>query len=284
VETPSIILKNICKKFYAPSRQSALTVFDGLNLEVRSGEILAIVGPSGCGKTTLLNIIALLESVDAGDVLINGTCRSATDVGKVSMGYLFQRDALLPWRSAWGNALLGVECRAAVSSRTEAAARTYFERFGLSGFEDAWPWTLSGGQRQRVALIQSLLIDPEFLLLDEPFGSLDYQTKLFLEEELLAVIRPNGGKPTKTVVLVTHDIEEAILLADRLLVLGHPGQGIVFEATIPLPDVMRSPVEARQSEAMSTLFRKVWGTLRACYGAERSQFEVRAAAGHGRSR
>ena len=254
-------LRGVRKRFARPGGRD-LTIFDNLDLNVGRGEILAIVGPSGGGKTTLLNILALLEPIDSGEICVSGESRSVQDSGRLSMGYLFQRDALLPWRTAMGNSLLGLECRGVLSSRSRLRARKYFDRFGLSGFEEAWPSTMSGGQRQRVALIQNLLFDPDILLLDEPFGSVDYQTKLLLEEELLGVIRPAEGRDGKTVVFVTHDIEEAIVLADRVLVLGFPGEGIVFEGCVPLQREERSPIEARQSEVMKELFREIWAILR----------------------
>lgn len=257
-----IELRNLTKVFPRPGGDGALTIVEEFNLDIEPGKTLAIVGPSGCGKTTLLNMLALLEPCDAGQVVYDGQTRTIHDVGKLSLGYLFQRDALLPWRTAWGNALLGLACRRKITTETKDLVASYFKRFGLAGFERAWPGTLSGGQRQRVALIQNLLIDPDVLLLDEPFGSLDYQTKLNLEKELLGVIRAkNGDGKRKTVVFVTHDIEEAIVLADRVVVLGQPPQGILFDEEIPLSEMLRDPVAARQSDVMQRLFGKIWAKL-----------------------
>lgn len=258
-----IRLVGVSKRFRRPQGNGDLIIFDRINLGVDDGKIVAIVGPSGCGKTTLLNLIALLEPADGGEVLIQGTPRLPSDVGTVSMGYLFQRDALLPWRTALGNALLGLECQGKEDTSSRELVTTYFERFGLRGFEEAWPETLSGGQRQRVALIQNLLPDPDILLLDEPFGSLDYQTKLVLEDELLGVIRPpEGSGRRKTVVFVTHDIEEAVVLADRVVVLGPPPNGVILDVDVPLADSLREPVAARQSEVMRRLFALIWEQLR----------------------
>lgn len=266
-----IELRNVTKTFPRAHGGGTLTVFKDFNLDIDRGEIVAIVGASGCGKTTLLNVIALLEACDWGDVWIDGKRQSTRDAGKLPVGYLFQRDALLPWKTAWKNALLGLECRRKLSKHAEQIAEEYFERFGLKGFEHAWPHTLSGGQRQRVALVQSLLVNPDYLLLDEPFGSLDYQTKLDMEELLLDVIRPDDDREhRRTVIIVTHDIEEAIVLADRVIVIGsehssennQPSQ-VILERPIELPDELRNPVSGRQSDEMKEYFPLIWESLRA---------------------
>lgn len=250
------------KAFPRAAGGDKLIVFQDLNLVIEPGKTLAIVGPSGCGKTTLLNMIGLLEQHDAGMMLFDGRPKTVQNAGTLSMGYLFQRDALLPWRTALGNALLGLTCRGKISEDAKKLVASYFGRFGLRGFENAWPQTLSGGQRQRVALIQNLLLNPDVLLLDEPFGSLDYQTKLILEEELLSVTRSeNGNGRRKTVVLVTHDIEQAIVMADRVIVLGLPPLGIIFDEQVCYAEKVRNPVTARQSDVMRRLFGKIWSKL-----------------------
>jgi len=240
-----------------------LVVFRNFNLEIEAARTLALIGPSGCGKTTLLNMLAFLEPADEGVVSYDSRECAFGNPATPAIGYLFQRDALLPWRTALGNALLGLECQERVTPETRQLATDYFERFGLAGFEEAWPYTLSGGQRQRVALIQSLLVDPEILLLDEPFGSVDYQTKLQLEEELLGVVRtPNGSGDRKTVVFVTHDIEEAITLGDRVVVLGHPPSEILLDLPVDLEESLRTPLAARHSSIMKSLFTQIWAELR----------------------
>jgi NitT/TauT family transport system ATP-binding protein len=259
----AIELRAISKSFSAPGGSGDLVIFENLDLLIPEGKTLAVVGPSGCGKTTLLNILASLEPADAGEIIYDGRSPSAESAA-LRLGYLFQRDALLPWRTALSNALLGLECKGDVSPGMRRRAVEYFERFGLGGFEGAWPHTLSGGQRQRVALIQNILVEPEILLLDEPFGSLDYQTKLLLEEEFLGEIRSTTGRGRRTtVVFVTHDIEEAITLGDRVVVLGSPPQGIVLDVEVNLHETLRSPVAARQSDLMRSLFGEIWAELRA---------------------
>lgn len=255
-------IRNVTKTFPGSGDNGPLCVFREFNLAIPDGEILAIVGPSGCGKTTLLNMMALLERPDYGQVRLDDRVLSSADVGDLSLGYLFQRDALLPWRTAWKNALLGLECQGRVTETAKETAAEYFQRFGLEPFRDAWPFTLSGGQRQRVALIQSLLVEPDILLLDEPFGGIDFQTKLMLEAELLSVVRPSAGMPRrKAVVFVTHDIEEAITLADRVVVFGMPPVRVLLDRRVELPDECRDPIAARQSDVMSDLFSRIWAAL-----------------------
>jgi NitT/TauT family transport system ATP-binding protein len=257
-----IEIRNVTKTFPSSEGNGRLCVFREFSLAIPDGEILAIVGPSGCGKTTLLNMLALLEPLDFGLVRLDDRVLVPSDLGRLSLGYLFQRDALLPWRTAWENALLGLECRGRVTEKAKEIAGEYFRRFGLESVRNAWPSTLSGGQRQRVALIQSLLVEPDILLLDEPFGGVDFQTKLMLEAELLSVVRPASGNfRRKAVVFVTHDIEEAITLADRVIVFGMPPVRILLDRPVELPDEFREPVKARQSEVMSDLFGRIWAAL-----------------------
>jgi NitT/TauT family transport system ATP-binding protein len=257
---PSIDLRGVTKTFPRPDGRSKLPVFTHFSLHVPNGQVLAVIGPSGIGKTTLLNLLALVEPVDAGEVCFDGRPHTTADVGRVPTGYLFQRDALLPWRTALQNAVLGLECRRAVGPADLQRAKDHFRRYGLEGVEGAWPATLSGGQRQRVALIQNLLPEPDVLLLDEPFGALDFQTKLGLEGELLASLRAVDRRPTT--VLVTHDIPQGILLADRLVVVGPPPDGLVLDLLIDLPAAERDPVAGRQSARADELFARVWAELR----------------------
>ncbi len=263
---PAIELERVSKSFSRNRREDRLQVLRELSLTIPDGETLAIVGPSGCGKTTLLNILALLDAPESGRVLVDGAPRTPSEVGSLSLGYLFQRDALLPWRTAFQNALLGLQCKNRGGLAEEARCHDYFARFGLEGFEDAMPHVLSGGQRQRVAIIQNLLTDPEILLLDEPFGSLDYQTRLILEDEMLDVLRGrNGSSARKTVVLVTHDIEEAVTLGDRVLVMGRPGAGFLLDVPVRLSEHERDPVEARRSDTMKELFGLIWQSMRSSH-------------------
>lgn len=258
----AIEMHRICKAF----KKGGTDIFREFSLKVPTSQILAIVGPSGSGKSTLLNVCALIEETQGGEVFIEGEKRSTAEVGTLPLAYIFQRDALLPWRNVLDNILVGVRCRSMITPEIKEKALDYLARFGLQGYEGAFPNTLSGGQRQRVAIIQNLLIDPRILLLDEPFASLDFQTKLVLEEELLRVIR-NGGheQKTRTVILVTHDIEEALVLADRVIVLGRhcaePAH-IAMDMYVPLAPEDRDPAKARESPVVRESFNHIWSAIK----------------------
>jgi ABC-type nitrate/sulfonate/bicarbonate transport system ATPase subunit len=189
-----------------------LSVLRDLNLNIRPGESLAIVGPSGCGKTTLLRVLAGLEVPDSGEVLIDGA--RVGGVGR-ERAIIFQEPRLLPWLNVLRNVAFGLEMRGLPRERAEAHARRYIRLVGLAEFEEAYPRQLSGGMAQRVGIARALTVQPEILLLDEPLGALDAMTKLTMQEELARIWR----EEQVTLILVTHDLEEAIFLADRVLVL-----------------------------------------------------------------
>lgn len=206
-----------------------LETIAGLDLEVSPGEVLGVVGPSGCGKSTLLELIAGLREPGGGVIEVDGETGAA---GRLrSCAYMPQRDALLPWYSALDNAALGLRNRGASrrSARTEAS--TLFERFGLGGFQASLPQELSGGMRQRVAFLRTLLPGKPVLCLDEPFASLDAITRGEMQEWLAAALRGEA----RTTVLVTHDIEEALYLSDRVVVLGPRPARLMTTLTSPRP-------------------------------------------------
>jgi len=198
-----------------------------VDLSVGDGELVSLVGPSGCGKTTLFNIAAGLLRPDTGEVLVDGLPLAEN---RHLVGYMLQKDLLLPWRTVLDNVALGLEVQGHRRREARDQARPLMERFGLSGFERHYPAQLSGGMRQRAALLRTLLTDPSLLLLDEPFGALDAQTRMLMQEWLLAVKEQTGS----TVLLVTHDVEEAVLLSDRVYVMSaRPGR-ILSCVDIPL--------------------------------------------------
>ena len=197
-----------------------------LNLAIETGRFVSLVGPSGCGKSTLFNVIAGLLQPTEGRVLIDGEDATGT-IGRV--GYMLQKDLLLPWRTVVDNVILGMEVQGTPCNEARQRALPLLHRYGLSGFEHLYPNSLSGGMRQRAALLRTLLFDTDVILLDEPFGALDAQTKLRMQEWLMQL----WGDFRKTVVFVTHDVEEAIYLSDEIHVMGtRPGR--ILE-TIPIP-------------------------------------------------
>lgn len=205
-----------------------LNVLSGVNLEVRAGECLVIVGPSGSGKTTLLRVLAGLEDADGGEVLIDGHPVHGTGSDRA---VIFQEPRLLPWASVLRNVAFGLEVRGIPQAEAEAKARHYIALVGLTDFAEALPRQLSGGMAQRVGIARALTVQPEILLLDEPFGALDAMTKLAMQEELSRI----WAEEKVTMILVTHDLEEAIFLADRVLVLPRPGSGAVRQIDVDLP-------------------------------------------------
>ncbi|PKB72616.1 MAG: ABC transporter [SAR202 cluster bacterium Io17-Chloro-G7] len=203
-------------------------VLDGVELTVNTGELVSIIGPSGCGKSTLLNIIAGLDRPDAGTVELDGD-RDGDRLGKV--GYMQQKDLLLPWRTVLDNATLGLELQGVPRSQARSRALELTTLFGLKGFEYQYPFALSGGMRQRAAFLRTMLLDQDVVLLDEPFGALDALTRVQMQEWLMELW--NALK--KTIILITHDVEEAILLSDRIYVLSVRPAGVTMVMEVDLP-------------------------------------------------
>ena len=234
---------------------TARKVLDGLTLEIGAGEIASIVGRSGAGKTTLFNLISGLLRPSAGRIEIGDPGTGATGF----VAYMLQKDLLLPWRTVLQNALLGVELRGAVTEEHRASAETMLARYGLGAHLGAYPAALSGGQRQRVALTRTLLTAPTILLLDEPFSALDYETRLMLEDDVLALRADRGI----SIILVTHDIEEAIALGDRVVVLGGQPGKIIEDISVVLTTAgRRDAVSAREAPEFRAYHRRIWAALR----------------------
>jgi ABC-type nitrate/sulfonate/bicarbonate transport system ATPase subunit len=218
-------------------RYRRVTALEGVDLAVRRDEVLAVVGPSGCGKSTLLELVAGLQEPDAGTVTVLGATDAAAR--RVACAYMPQRDLLLPWRDALANAALALECQGVPRSEARSRAEPLFERFGLAEFEGARPAELSGGMRQRVAFLRTLLPGRPVLLLDEPFGSLDSITRASMQRWLADAL---ADEP-RTVVLVTHDVDEALFLADRVVVLSpRPGHVVAdIDVDMDRPRDVTSP-------------------------------------------
>ena len=231
-------------------RFGSVTALDGVGLQLRRDEITAVVGPSGSGKSTLLELVAGLQEPDEGVVRVGAAVRAADR--RSACAYMPQRDLLLPWRDALGNAALALECQGVSRAEARRRAEPLFERFGLAQFEHSRPAELSGGMRQRVAFLRTLLPGRPVLLLDEPFGALDAITRADLQEWLAGMLL----EEPRTVLLVTHDVEEAVFLADRVIVLSaRPGRMVAeFEVTLPRPRLVTDPeLAALRRDALEAL-------------------------------
>jgi sulfonate transport system ATP-binding protein len=215
---------------------------------------VALVGPSGCGKSTTLALVSGLDRASGGSVTVRG---KPVDGITPSIGFLFQRDALLPWKTVFDNVLLPLQLRGVKGAEAYGRVEEWVGRVGLRGFESSFPYQLSGGMRKRVALAQTLVYDPEILLMDEPFSALDVQTRNLMEGELLKLWQGSG----KTVIFVTHDLEEAIALADEVIVMT-AGPGRVkarYEVTLPRP---RDIEHVRLDPRFTELYSQMWNDLR----------------------
>jgi ABC-type nitrate/sulfonate/bicarbonate transport system ATPase subunit len=223
-------IDDVSMRFATPG--GAFEALSRVTLAVPTGRFVSLIGPSGCGKSTIFNIVAGLQEPTTGRVLIDGIDATGT-IGRV--GYMLQKDLLLPWRTLTDNIILGMEIQGVPLGAARAKALPLLRRYGLGGFEHAYPSALSGGMRQRAALLRTLLFDTDVILLDEPFGALDAQTKLQMQEWLLALWSDFG----KTVVFVTHDVEEAIFLSDEVHVMGtRPGRILeTIPVALPRPRV-----------------------------------------------
>jgi NitT/TauT family transport system ATP-binding protein len=232
------------------------TAVEQARLAVEHGEFVAIVGPTGCGKSTLLNVAAGLLKPVSGSVRIFNT--PLTGLNREA-GYLFQADALFPWKTAIDNVAIGLEIEGTPRSAALERAQAWLASVGLSAFGNRYPHMLSGGQRKRVGLAQVLIRDPKILLMDEPFGPLDAQTRQIMGNLLLEL----WNADRKAVLFVTHDLEEAIALADRVVIMSAgPGARIIGDWRVPLPRP-RDITEVRLDKDFHSLHREIWGVLKA---------------------
>src|SRR4030067_1275289 len=210
-----LILKNVTRTFI--SKENTLNALDKVNLEIKDEEFICILGPSGCGKTTLLRIIAGLDKPTAGDVLLDGV---RVDKPGQDRGMVFQDYSLFPWRTEIDNIAFGPEVFGVDKKERYESVREYLELLDLEKFENSFPYELSGGMRQRIAIVRALINSPKLLLMDEPFGALDAQTRNIMQSELLRI----WEKKHKTILFVTHSVDEAVYLADRIVVMSaRPG-------------------------------------------------------------
>ena len=222
----ALVANNLLKEF-----ESFIAIKD-VSFRVKDGEFVCIIGPSGCGKTTLLRMIAGLEKITGGEILLDG--REVVKPGK-DRGFVFQEYTLFPWRTAQKNVEFGLEIQGMGKNERKELAKKYIDLVGLSGFESRYPKELSGGMQQRVAIARSLVNNPEILLMDEPFGALDAQTRNLMQVELLRMWK----KEHKTILFVTHSVDEAVFLADRVIVMTTAPGGIreIVEVKVDRPRI-----------------------------------------------
>lgn len=246
---PIVCAANVCKSFR--QGRSETKALNNISMEIRPGEFVSLLGPSGCGKTTLLNLVAGLTQPDSGELFYRGQQISGANQ---KVGYLTQDDALLPWRTVRTNVALPLEIKGRPSRERRERADEIIARVGLRGFEDHYPRQLSGGMRKRVSLARTLIYEPETLLLDEPFGALDAQTRMLMQRELLVLVR----SLSLTVILVTHDLNEAIALSDRIVLFSRrPAR------TLDVISVMRRAIEdvGKHLPKDDAVFQRVWDQL-----------------------
>lgn len=251
-KAPILELKNIHYSYH--SLQGETKALSNISFQVMEGEFIAIVGPSGCGKSTLLSIISRLIEPEEGTICIQNPDGS---LHYPHIGYMLQRDYLFEWRTVYENVTLGLELKKKKTKENLAFVNDLLSEYGLYEFKDKNPSELSGGMKQRAALIRTLALKPQILLLDEPFSALDYQTRLQVSGDIGAIIH----KTKKTAILVTHDLSEAISLADRVLILSNRPATIKRELPIHLTKTSDSLIASRNAPEFSSYFNLLWEEL-----------------------
>ncbi|HBW34343.1 MAG: hypothetical protein VR66_24840 [Peptococcaceae bacterium BRH_c23] len=254
VEKDSKLWVRDLNQVFTATNGKTTAAIKNVNLQIADQEFVAIVGPSGCGKSTLLNILAGLIKPSKGEVLLDGITINGISS---RIGYMSQADSLLPWRTVLDNVAIGLEIKGVPKAERNSVARELIARTGLKGFEDSYPSELSGGMRKRVAIIRILALDPEILFMDEPFGALDVLTKEMLQDDILKLWQ----ETKKTIVFVTHDLTEAITLADRVVLMTSRPSTIKSEYNIPL-ERPRSALETRFDPQFVELQKLIWNDLR----------------------
>ncbi|WP_394867438.1 ABC transporter ATP-binding protein [Paraclostridium bifermentans] len=240
--TSIVDVKNLTKNFY--NKDGEIQVLNDINFSLNEGEILTLLGPSGSGKSTILNILTELLKPTSGKVNITG-----------NIGYMFQKDHLLDWRTIMDNILIGLEIQKKKTPEAISRIERLLKTYGLWDFRNMYPKELSGGMRQRVALIRTLAVNPDILLLDEPFSALDYQTRILVSDDVYKIIRNEG----KSAILVTHDISEAISMSDKIAVLSKRPATIKSIYTIDLKiSGERTPIISRSAENFKDYFNILW--------------------------
>jgi NitT/TauT family transport system ATP-binding protein len=256
VNLPSIALQGVACTFVSPDAPGQrYTAVENVSLTVADGEFVSVVGPTGCGKSTLLNMAAGLLQPSQGSVHIYGEPLTGVNA---RAGYMFQAESLMPWRTALQNVMAGLTFRGVDKSTAQAQAEDWLRRVGLGGFGDRYPHQMSGGMRKRASLAQTLVMDPDIILMDEPFSALDIQTRQLMENELLALWQSKK----KSVLFITHDLDEAIAMSDRVVILSAgPASHPIGEFTIDLPRP-RDVAEIKMTPRFMELHQAIWAVLR----------------------
>lgn len=258
-DVPALRLANVtCRFADRDGRGEGYTAVADTTLTVEAGEFVSVVGPTGCGKSTLLNVAAGLLDPSAGSVEVFGQPLQSAEGVNRRAGYMFQADALMPWRTGIDNVMAGLEFRGVPRTDARAQGEEWLRRVGLAGFGDRYPHQMSGGMRKRLALAQTLILSPDILLMDEPFSALDVQTRQLMENELLDL----WAQDRKSVLFITHDLEEAIALSDRVVVLSAgPATRPIGDFKVDLPRP-RDVQEIRMTPAFLALHREIWSAMK----------------------
>ncbi|TCT05292.1 ABC transporter ATP-binding protein [Paralcaligenes ureilyticus] len=261
--TPKIRIANLTKQF--PTADGLFTAIDNISIDIAAGTFFVIVGPSGCGKTTLLRILGDLETPSSGSVEVY-----AEHPGKPGNSMVFQGDSIFPWMTVWENAAYGLKLRGVPDAQVRETVGHYLDKTGLTKFAKRYPYQLSGGMKQRVSIARAFANDPEILLMDEPFSALDEQNKTLLQEEILRI----WEEDKKTVVFITHSVDEAVTLGDQIMVMSaHPGK---VKAVIDVPfERPREVFELRSLPAYGEMVFQIWGYLRDEVQQAKAQEEAR---------
>lgn len=249
---PKLEVRGVSYAYHSPEGETPALA--DISFTVSTGEFLAIVGPSGCGKSTLLSLLCGLIKPEAGTIRVDGI---PLEKSASTVGYMLQKDHLFEWRTIYGNAALGLEIQKKLDRPARRELSHMLRAYGLDGFESARPSELSGGMRQRVALIRTLALKPDLLLLDEPFSALDYQTRLSVCDDISGILRHAG----KTAVLITHDLSEAVSTADRILVLSRRPARVKTVLAVPFPAEYDSSLKRRNAPEFASYFNRLWEAL-----------------------
>ena len=256
MSSPALALKDVACTFVskdAPGQR--YTAVQGITLTVGAGEFVSVVGPTGCGKSTLLNVAAGLLQPSTGTVQVFGQPLAGINT---RAGYMFQAESLMPWRTAQANVMAGLEFRNVAPAEARAQAEEWLRRVGLGGFGDRYPHQLSGGMRKRTSLAQTLALDPDIILMDEPFSALDIQTRQLMENEVLDL----WAKKRKAVLFITHDLDEAIAMSDRVVIMSAgPAARLIGEFSIDIARP-RDVAEVKMTPRFVELHAAIWAQLR----------------------